>query len=546
MELKRKHRYLLSILTGLILGLSFPYIGSAAPLAFVALIPLLIIEEQVYSKRYRSGKVFLHAYIAFFFYNLTATWWIYFASSGGVLMAVLANSLLMVLPFYFFHWTKKKVGVKEGYISLVFYWLAFEYLHYYWELSWPWLSFGNVFANWTSMIQWYEWTGVTGGTLWILVSNIFLFHIIKKAWIYREGWKTHLKKLYLWAALIVLPWLVSTIMYVRYEDDPKGKGLNVVSIQPNVDPYKKFNKIEPIDQIQTIIDLGKKQVDEEVDLILAPETAIPFSINESELEASWLVQPLIEWVNEMNGPTLVIGASTHKVFEEKQSPASRPMKNDQGFFESYNTALVIAPGEPITTYHKSKLVLGVEHLPFAKYLGFLEDFALDLGGTVGSLGIEKSPKVFAHNDIPFASLICYESVYGEFITRFVRKGAQAIFIITNDGWWEDTPGYKQHMAFSRLRAIENRRYVVRSANTGISCFINPRGDVSQATGWWVEDVIKGKIQPKTEMTIYSTYGDFLGRSSLLVAGLLLLYAIIKSLRQFGVSTPMTTEDTNSK
>lgn len=549
MKLKRKHRYLLSVLTGLLLGLSFPYIGSAAPIAFIALVPLLIIEEQVYSSRYRSGKIFWHAYIAFWVYNFTATWWIYYASAGGMIMAVFTNALLMVLPFYLFHWTKRKVGIKEGYISLVFYWLAFEYLHYYWELSWPWLNLGNIFANWTSMIQWYEWSGVTGGTLWILLMNILMFHIIKKALIYREGWNIHSKKLILWGALIVIPWAISLVLYYSHAPEEKGKAWSVAAIQPNVDPYKKFDGITPDQQVRKIIQLGNEVVDEKVDIILAPETAIPFSVLEYRMHEHRLIQPIAEWVNELNGPTLVIGSSTHNFFETKNSPASRPLDNGKGYYEPYNTALVMAPSKEILTYHKSKLVLGVERLPFAKYFGFLENFALDLGGTMGSLGIEKNPKVFQHvdkdqNQLKFASLICYESVYGEFITRFIRKGAQVLFVITNDGWWEDTPGYKQHLAFSRLRAIENRTYVVRSANTGISCFINPRGDVSQATDWWVEGAIKGEVFANKELTVYSSHGDFLGRSSLLVAGLLLLYAIINSLRQLGIATPMSTKDSN--
>ena len=126
-----------------------------------------------------------------------------------------------------------------------------------------------------------------------------------------------------------------------------------------------------------------------------------------------------------------------------------------------------------------------------------------------------------------APVICYESIFGEYVTGYVQKGAELIFIITNDGWWKNTPGYKQHMSFARLRAIETRRSIARSANTGISCFINQRGDVSQPTGWWVDAAIKGTINANDEITFYVKYGDYIARISLFVSALLLLNLVVR-------------------
>jgi apolipoprotein N-acyltransferase len=124
-------------------------------------------------------------------------------------------------------------------------------------------------------------------------------------------------------------------------------------------------------------------------------------------------------------------------------------------------------------------------------------------------------------------MICYESIYGEMLAEQCRKGAQALFVITNDGWWGDTPGYKQHMSFSRLRAIESRRSVARSANTGISCIINQRGDIIQQLGWWKAGVLRGNINKNDDITFYSTYGDVMGRSFTFVSALLLLFTFVK-------------------
>jgi apolipoprotein N-acyltransferase len=192
----------------------------------------------------------------------------------------------------------------------------------------------------------------------------------------------------------------------------------------------------------------------------------------------------------------------------------------------FNTAIFLGNNGQTQIYHKSILVVGVEKMPFARYLGFLGDLVINIGGTTNSLGRQEEPSNFIPKDkIEVAPVICYESVFGEFVTKYVKKGAQLIFIITNDGWWKNTPGYHQHLSFARLRAIETRRSIARSANTGISCFINQRGDVLQATDWWVEDAIKGSVNANDEITFYVKAGDYIARISLFVAALLVLQLI---------------------
>jgi apolipoprotein N-acyltransferase len=172
-------------------------------------------------------------------------------------------------------------------------------------------------------------------------------------------------------------------------------------------------------------------------------------------------------------------------------------------------------------------VVGVEKMPFAKYLGFLGDFVINIGGTTNSLGSQKEPLNFISKDkLQVAPVICYESVFGEFVTKYIQKGAGLIFIITNDGWWKNTPGYHQHLSFARLRAIETRRSIARCANTGISCFINQRGDISQATEWWKPAVIKSTINANDKITIFVRFGDYIARISLFLAVLLVLRLIV--------------------
>jgi apolipoprotein N-acyltransferase len=105
-----------------------------------------------------------------------------------------------------------------------------------------------------------------------------------------------------------------------------------------------------------------------------------------------------------------------------------------------------------------------------------------------------------------------------------------IFIITNDGWWGNTPGYKQHLLYGRLRAIETRKWIARSANTGISCFINERGDFSQCTKWWTPAVISEKIGSNKEKTFYVMYGDIIGRFSLYASLFIFVFVCLKTSR----------------
>ena len=175
-------------------------------------------------------------------------------------------------------------------------------------------------------------------------------------------------------------------------------------------------------------------------------------------------------------------------------------------------------------YHKSKLVPGVEMMPFPRLLKPLEKFAINLGGMSGSNATQKERSVFSSADksIKVAPVICYESIYGDFLTGYIRNGANFIFIITNDGWWENTAGHKQHFQYARLRAIETRRSIARSANTGISGFINQRGDIILPTKYWTPDVIEFTINANNYKTFYARFGDYLGKISFYLTLIMLL------------------------
>lgn len=538
MSFSRWQRYLLSSLSGLLMVISFPHTGSLFPLIFFAWIPLLLVEHNIYREKYRSSKVFLHSYITFFIYNIGSTFWIYY-SIGGEAAAILGyflNTSFMAFAFMMFHWAKRYIGQKEGYIGLLFFWIGFEYIHFNWELSWPWLSIGNTFAIAPEVVQWYSYTGVLGGTLWVLLVNLLFFKLIYNILFRKETFKVQTPLLIFGFALILFPSLISWWYYSTYKESVNP--IEVVVTQPNIDPYnEKFsNDIDDLrEHLDKFILEAEHLITENTAVVLAPETAIAMGFNEDHYEDSPSFEYIQERVNGWGKTALFTGASTYKIFNKKTKPSMKPIDGTDLFYESYNSSVLISSTKPPLFVHKSKLVLGVEKVPFTKWFPYLEELSVKNGGTSGTLGVEDAPKVLKNNGFTFAPVICYESIYGDFIAEQCRKGAEAIFVITNDGWWGNTAGHKQHATIARLRAIETRRYVVRSANTGISCVINQRGDVVKSTDYWIEDAFRSTIQLNDKPTFYIQYGDVIGRSFTFVFFLLNAYTLVNYLKRFGKS-----------
>ena len=481
------------------------------PVAFIAWIPLLLVEQS-YDHGRKSIGLFGQAYLAFFVYNIGTTWWIYYASEGGALMAFFANSLLMAVTFLIFHKLKRKLGKKWMLLLLLTTWISFEFLHFHWELSWPWLTIGNVMASVPSLAQWFSITGVLGGSLWILAVNALIALLIIKG---LNKPVHHSKRVRFIAVLVLAPMLVSLTMY--YGKSTKGTPYEVVVLQPNVDPYNEKFSASNDEQLEEILAMADKEVTSNTKMVIAPETALypnPSSyadlVIEDELVQKVFYHKIMERRAKWHNASFLIGASTYRFFPNKNSPASSFNEYLGMYEENYNSSILFHEHRIPEIVHKSKLVLGVEKIPFITIFPFMENFAIQMGGGSGTLGIESEPKTMKSNGVTFSPIVCYESIYGGFMAKQARKGSQFLAIITNDGWWRETPGFQQHFLFAGLRAIENNKWVVRSANTGTSGIMNNRGEVIFATEWWVKDAFRSTIQLNETKTVYNYLGDFLG------------------------------------
>jgi apolipoprotein N-acyltransferase len=251
---------------------------------------------------------------------------------------------------------------------------------------------------------------------------------------------------------------------------------------------------------------------------------------EQTLDEQPIIQRIKAFVAKHPQVSLLSGITSYTIYEKKKAaPSTARFREDVGHYDVFNTGVFIQPDKPVEVYHKSKLVPGVEQMPYPAVFSLLSRLVIDLGGTSGGLGKQTERSVFFNQDsIGIAPVICFESIYGDFVTGYVHKGADFLTIITNDGWWGDTPGHKQHLALASLRAIETRRSIARSANTGISGFINQRGDLIYPTKYWVPDVVNATIRNNQATTFYVQHGDYIGRIASLIAPLLLLSVLVKT------------------
>jgi apolipoprotein N-acyltransferase len=532
--------YLLVLLSSTLLILSFPYTGSFTPFVFVGLVPLFILRQQFLASSKKPWKLGLWIYLSFLLWNLGTTWWVANASVSGAIFAFTINTLLMTLVFGLWSFIDRKIHTRYSFFMLIPIWLLFEFGHHRWDLSWPWLTMGNYFSVRTGWVQWYEWTGTLGGSAWILLVNILVFRLYQ---VYREVAKRN-QYIFTILGVLLVPIVVSQLLQVFAIPSLQPKQLHAVIVQPNIDPYKEKFTISATNEgfADSIVALANRHVTAQTDLVLAPETALPLSFQEERLHTFAFGQSLAAQVQKWPHANLLIGASTIRIFEQKLSVASTPIPNSSEWYESYNSSVLLTKTAPPQYVHKSKLVPGVELVPFSAYLPFLSAIAIENGGSSGTLGVEKEPKVMAiqpdvdknqtnkeAQTVTLAPIICYESIYGDFVRRQVQKGAQALCILTNDGWWGNTPGYKQHFSFARLRAIENRRWVLRSANTGTSGSIDPSGKIIKKTPYWVKTAFSQSIQLRSDQTFYTTYGDWLAGIS--ISWILLCFSIF--LRHLG-------------
>ena len=531
---------ILSLLSAILLSISWPTYGIPF-FIFFALVPLLILEHDITkfsSIKNKGWAIFALTYLCFAIWNIVTTGWLYGAKNPdgtnslfAVVVPVMLNSLFYSLVFQCYHWYKKAQGTYFGLVFFVAIWMVFEKFHLSWELTWPWLNLGNAFADYPKFIQWYDTLGATGGSFWILIVNVYAFYTLR---IWEAGRKQ--KSLIINSAVLIcfigLPMVISLVKYENFNEKPIG-AVNVLMLQPELNPYTEKYSKDSLTILNDLLTLAETNSKGQIDYYIGPETSLPGfgSISETGFEQSELLNKVKEFLVKHPKSVFATGISSHKFYKNESEKTATSYQTSQGIFvDSYNSAVQIIPNQKVEVYHKGKLVPGVEIFPYVNVLKpLLGDAMLNLGGTVASLGIDKERKVFSnpYNKGKIAPIICYESIYGEFTGEYVKKGANFLGIMTNDSWWGVTQGHQQLMAYARMRAIETRREIARSANSGISAHINARGDVVSDTFYGDKTTLFAKVNLYDKITFYTKAGDLLSRICIFVLGFLLFYNWIK-------------------
>jgi len=550
-------------------------------------------------KRQWLMKFWPKALLAFLIWNAVTTFWVWNATPAGAICAVVLNSLQMLAIFQLFRLTARITSLRcnstvdSGFsggshqttdrsqepsarsISLFPYfvfaalWIAWEHIYFTWNISWPWLNLGNSFARTISLVQWYEFTGVEGGSLWILLSNILIFKLListipSLSSLFNEyqscpesGFR---KSCIITAVVIFAPAIISLVQYFNFKEDASAGRADFVVLQPNIDPYgDKFSGMTQHQQSSKLFAVAEDAIaayDTREYIVVAPETFLyPHSWNEAIWEhipvASEAFLQVHNWVGSHKGMNLIVGAGTYAKFDSDPNTLTATyMPGQNSWFEGYNTAIYMGAREELKFYHKSKLVTVVESTPWPKLMKWLESKGVTLAGSFGNYGVQTARNVFemplhacgntsgcntvaesGHESVEKVGseivakagcAICYESVFGDYYREWVTNGANVMTIITNDGWWGNTPGYTQHLSYASLRAIETRRAIARSANTGISAFIDQRGDIVAQTEWWKEGALKASLPLSNRVTVFVRYGDIIGRVAKFISMLMLL------------------------
>lgn len=552
--------YFLCVLTGILFGIAFPPLN-IYPAVFIAIALYLFVLTNCESYK----QVMRRTYVLFFVFELAAISWIslsafnegadWFIAIGGVFTLILHPFLFFVIPslvLFFFYKTLRQYNKQELFIFIFpFIWIGFEYFQTLGQINFPWLFLAYTQTYNLHKIQFIEITGMFGISFWICIIGYLLYKLFS---FFPLGTKSRSsKKVIAYSVLIVflyiLPDCYSLLFINRTElsdvdQSSAQKQFQVSIIQPNVNPWKKWgSKIGEItnDYANQIREAALKEP--KPDLIILPETAFPYYLRYDYYSENYDIIKNV--VDSINIPVLAGTPDLYVYPNQSLAPPDARMFNSKGEkYDVFNSAVLIEPGKDkksLAVHNKAKLVIASERMPYQEKLTFLQDMVKwSVGLSSFQMGQDTALFNFTVQDTinngnnktaSFNAAICYESVYPEFVADYVRKGSEFIVIITNDGWWGKLFGVYQHNQYAVFRAVENRRWIARCANTGISDFISPYGNMFDKTEVNVKTIISKKIEASNFVTTYTKYGDILGRLSMYSIAFCFLVFVVLNVRK---------------
>lgn len=550
--------YLLALFSGLLLSIGFPPLPLGF-LAFIGFIPLLIALERARKKTI----TFALSYCCFFIFHTASNWWIssWQKDTDPYLMAA-GLALCFIHPFFFtipligYDYIAKKLGRYAALYSLPILWTSFEWLHSLGELSYPWQALGYTQMYYTPFVQMADITGVWGISFCIVCGNV-MFALFWFQWqenganekplvrLTRIILQSRLRVIFL-CCLVFFPLVYGLLRLAEYRHEEliTTSSLHVGIIQPNINPWGKWqgNAQQQVEH-QMLLQDSLRRSQGSLDLAVWSETSIPYRILAPSNYYYW--QKLRRWVDTSH-TALLSGLPTDTVYGSSANapPAARPLArgfpyHDTIYYDTFNSAMLLMPDSTNNSslwvmpqlYRKMKLTPLAERVPYAGVFSFaIRWLTWSVGISGWGIGPRQSVLHFTghgQNSARIGSIICIESIYPDFVAGFVRSGATMLTVITNDGWYDGTPGPEQHYQIAAMRAIETRRYVARCANTGISGIIQPDGTDLCRLQPRIPAAISAQIPQLHTTTLYVQWGDWLPIACTLMSIFVIILAIIQ-------------------
>lgn len=517
----------LALTTGILLGLSFPPFPFPY-LMFAALVPYFVILNR------REGLAEINriTYFTFWVFSIISLYWVgswtkeadpFLMISGVALLFF--NPILFLIPSTIFYLVKKRFGKSAAFYFFPFFWVNYEYLYSVTEFRFPWLTLGSGLTKFQTYIQSADIIGVYGLSLLVLYFNLLLFLQFKE---YTAGKRINKKLAAFLILILILPLLYGSIKLQKRYDS--GKALNVGLIQPNLNPWAKWDAGNLNEQLDLYLNLSEKAINEKAELIVWPESALPVYLLSGSYSKQ--VNRIHDFVDS-NNIFLLTGMPDVRFYDSTNAPwDAKKSSVNRYYYTTYNSVLAFTPkNKEVQRYGKIKLVPFGEKVPYVNYIPFIGDL-IKWNVGISSWNTGQDTIVFnlinaeKQDTIKTAALICIESIYPDFTAQFVQRGAEFLTVVTNDSWYGNSSGPYQHKDISVLRAVENRRYVIRTANGGISCIIDPNGKILYSTNMFERAYLTGTIYLNDELTFYSKYPLIVPFISVVISFGFILFSIV--------------------
>lgn len=512
----------LPICTGLLLGISaipshFYY------LSFIAFLPLLFASD--YIKSYSKPLLIfaLQLLIALATFYLMGFYWVFLL--GGISFAI---GFIVVLPFLFIvplYILFKKNSSKISSIYFIVAWISVELIQARFQLGTPFFNLGyNLGAN-VKLIQWYEYTGASGGTLWILIVNFLIYSFIRSL---KSSRKQILQKIVVLSVVLLTPIIISAFLYATYKE--KGFSKEVLIIHPSIDNTDIKFRVNIYELMDVYLDIMLAELTENTEFVVLPETAITNAGWVKDFNRNLVFNHFYEHTDSFPNLKLITGAVVYeeipdveKIKHYKRMPGIRYSENYNTWYYTYNAALQLEKEQGVQMRVKEGLIPYQEYAPFPTIIPHINPIGANFQFSKRNINRD----VFeTTNNLKTTAFICYEVAFNKMFFDSVKKGAQAFFILSNEGWYENSFIAQQSLQHSIIRAVENRRSITHASNSGISAFINQRGDVLAMTDSKQADFLRHEINLNRKVTLAARLGNYIEILALLTTVSLFIYMIV--------------------